>query len=326
MRAYYLRAEDGKPVSELREVPRPEPAAGEILIRTRAAGLNRGEYVIGHGVALASSGAPPRPSGIEAAGEIVALGTYTTGLAIGQRVMGLGRGAFAEYAVLDAGLVLPVPEAMGWNEAAAIPVGFSTSYDMLVANGEVKPEEWVLVTGISSCVGVASLKIAKALGAKVIGSSGSAAKLEKLRAHGLDHGIVARGPLPLEEIRDVTAGHGADVAINNVGGTAFPSLISALAYRGRLAIVGYVDGVVSAVTDLDTVHANRLRIFGVSNKRRSLAERRASFAAFRRDLEPMIRGGTLRPLIDAAFPFERLPDAQARMLANEQVGKIVVTL
>ena len=326
MRAYYLGAKDGSIVSELREVARPEPGVGEILIRMRAAGLNRGEYVIGHGLVLAAGDAAARPSGIEGSGEIVAVGAEVGGLAPGQRVLGLGRGTFADYAILDAGLARAVPEGLSWEEAAAVPVTFSTAHDMLVTQGELRGGEWVLVTGISSGVGVASLLIAKALGARVIGTSGSAAKLDMLKTHGLDHGIVARGRLPQDEIRELTKSRGVDIAVNTVGGTMFEACLAALAYRGRLAIVGYVDGVLAAATDLDAVHANRLRIFGVSNKRRSLPERRAAFAAFARDLLPLVAAGGLRPVVDKVFPFEQLPEAQAHMLADRQIGKIVLSL
>jgi NADPH:quinone reductase-like Zn-dependent oxidoreductase len=325
MRQYFLGLKDGQPHLELRDVPKPEPKEGQILLKVKATALNRGEFVVGHGLALKSGGAA-KPAGIEAAGEVVAVGPGVEGWKIGDHCMSRASGAFADYALILDKDAMKKPEALSWEEAGCASLVFLTAHDMLVVGGGLKAGEWVLITGASSGVGVASLLIAKALGAKVIGTSGSAAKLEALKRHGLDHGIVARGNLPVDEVKKVTGGHGVDIVINNVGGTMFAPCIETLAYKGRLATVGYVDGVVEAKIDLAKLHADRLVLYGVSNKNRGAAERFVHVAAFRRDILPLFAAGKLEPIIDRVFPFADIAAAQARMLSDAQIGKIVVTL
>jgi NADPH:quinone reductase len=326
MKQYLLGTKDGHPALELREVPQPTPGSGQLLVRNKAASLNRGELIVGHGLMHAKGESAAKPFGLDAAGEIIALGSGVTGWSVGQKVMGRAHHGFAEYSLASAKEALPVPDAWSWEEAGAAPIVFLTAYDMLVANGHLAAGEWVLVTGISSGVGVACLQMAKALGAKVIGTSGSQKKLDQLKPLGLDHGLVVRGSLPLDEIKKLTGGHGVDIVINNVGGTMFAPAIAALAYRGRLATVGYVDGSTEARIDLGALHSNRLQLFGVSNKNRTAAEREASSANFIRDISPLFAQGKIRPLIDKVYPFADLQAAQARMLANDAVGKIVVTM
>jgi NADPH:quinone reductase-like Zn-dependent oxidoreductase len=154
-----------------------------------AASLNRGELIVGHAV---KTGGPAKAAGGEGAGEVAKLGAGVTGFKIGDRVMGRCSGAFAEHSLIDAREALAMPKNLSWEEAACIPLVFMVVHDMLIAQGKLKAGEWLLVTGISSGVGVAALQTAKALGAKVIGTSGSQEKLDKLKAMGLDVGIRTR--------------------------------------------------------------------------------------------------------------------------------------
>jgi NADPH:quinone reductase-like Zn-dependent oxidoreductase len=238
--------------------------------------------------------------------------------------MGRAPGGFAELAVIDAREAMRVPERLGWEEAASVPLVFLVAYDMLVANGELKPSEWLLVTGVSSGVGVASLQTAKAIGARVIGTSGSQAKLDRLKALGLDLGIATRAADFAPAALAASGGKGVDLAVNTVGGTVFAECVRALGYRGRLATVGYLDGVMSAQIDLDALHSKRLRLFGVSNKLRSIAERAETARGFVRDILPAFADGRIRPLVDRVFAFDELPAAKAYMESDAQVGKIVV--
>jgi NADPH:quinone reductase len=129
-----------------------------------------------------------------------------------------------------------------------------------------------------------------------------------------------------DEMKQLTGGHGIDIAINLVGGTVFESAIASLAYRGRLATVGYVDNTLSAKMDLEALHRLRLTLFGVSNKHRSADERAVSVQGFKRDVLPHLQSGRIKPLVDKVFPFDQLRQAQARMFANEAVGKIVIKM
>jgi len=301
---------------EVRETPKPEPGPQQLLLRVKASSLNRGE--------LLASGKPgARPGGVEAVGEIAALGNEVKGLAEGTRIMARCKGGFAEYALVDVGEAMVVPERLSWEAAAAVPIVFLVSYDMLVPYGRVRRGDWVIVTAVSSGVGVACLQLAKALGAKVIGTSGSTEKLAKLRALGLDAGVATRGELAGEVMR-LTDKHGADLAINNVGGSVFPDLVRAAAYRGRIAIVGYVDGSLEAPIDLAAVHSKRLEIFGVSNRLRSAAERAETVAGFKRDCLAWFADGTIQPLVDRVFAFDAIAEAKTYFDRNAHVGKVVL--
>ena len=320
MKSYWIVTKDNKATLERREVPEPKPKAGEVLVKVHASALNRGELIVGGVV----HGGPEKIGGNEASGVIHALGEGVTGLKTGDRVMGRARGAFADYALMDAHQVMPAPQRLTWEEAAATPLSFITAYEAVVMYGKLQRGEWLLVLGASSGAGVCCIQIAQVLGARTIGTSGSAEKLKKLNAVGLDVGLTTRSPDFSEKVREATAGAGANLAVNLVGGSVFAECLRSLARKGRVAIVGYVDGQHHADIDLSAVHANRFEIFGISNAKLKPEERAEAAQGFRRDILPAIERGRISPMVDRVFGFEDLPAAKAHMESNAMVGKIVV--
>ena len=323
MRSFWIKTAGSKSVLEPRDVPVPEPMPGEIVLRVRATALNRGELIVGS----VMHGGEPKLGGTEAAGEVAVVGQGVSGWKQGDRVMGRvlgrGRGAFAEYAPIAAHQAMRVPERLSWEQAAAVSVSFLTAYDAVVAYGALKSSEWLLVVGASSGAGVASIQTAKAIGARVVGTSGSAEKLEKLKVLGLDVGIATRTGDFADAVKRAT-GAGADVAVNCVGGSMFSACMRSLGFGGRLATVGYVDGVYRSELDLQELHANRIVAYGISNSRLPEEGRAATVRGFVRDILPSIAEGRITPVIDRVFSFDELPAAKAYMESNAQVGKIVV--
>ena len=323
MKSCWIVTKGHKAVLEWRDVPVPQPGAGEIAMRVHATALNRGELVVGGAV----HGGPEKLGGNEAAGVITAVGAGVTQFKAGDKVFGRVRGGFAEFAAAPAHQIMPLPARLTFEQAASIPVAYLTSYEMIYPPyGKLIAGEWLLATGASSGAGVASIQIAKMLGAHTIGTSGSAEKLAKLKALGLDVGIATRGADFADKVMAATGGNGADLICNLVGGSQFAECLRCLARHGRLAVVGYVDGSVKAEIDLSAVHVNRHEIFGISNAKLTREERAAATRGFVRDVVPALADGRIVPVIDRVFAFDELPAAKAHMEASAMVGKIVVRM
>lgn len=324
MKSYWMQMNETDTVLECRETQVPEPGPQQLLVRMHAAGLNRGEFVLGHG--LHGKTGSWKQIGGEGAGEVTAVGKEVTGFQVGDKVMGRCTGAFSDYALMEAAEAMPKPDRLSWEEAACLPLTFMVAFDMLVLQGRLKAGEWLLINGVSSGVGVAVLQLGKALGANVIGTSGSAEKLERLKHLGLDIALNTRSADFADDVMAATEQHGADLIINAVGGSVFAENIRAAAFEARLAIVGYVDGVLRGDLDIEAFHAKRLTLFGVSNKLRSKAQRAAAIPRFTSDVLPHFSAGRIKPQVDKQFDFDDLAAAKASMEAGHHAGKIVLRI
>ena len=321
MKSYWMQTDGVNADIHLRDMDIPTPGPGQLLVRVRAAGLNRGEFILGHGLHKAGAA---KQIGMEAAGEVVSCGPGVNDIKPGDRVMGRCPGAFAEYALMSEPETMKMPASLDWNQAAALPLTSLVVFDMLVVQGNLKPGEWVLITGVSSGVGVSALTMAKALGARVIGTSGSQEKLDQLKPLGLDVGICTREPNFYDALMTATNGKGVDLVVNTVGGSVFAECIRAMAFQGRLATVGYVDGVLKAEIDIEALHAKRLILFGVSNKLRSAEQRAAAMPDFKKMILPLVESGKIVPMIYKTLPFEQLLEAKAIMDSSQHLGKIIL--
>ncbi len=323
------------------EVPPPVPGPGQLLVAVRAAGLNRadllarrGRYVVG--ASLRPGGAapvedpaaarPPAVAGGEVAGEVVATGPGVTNIEVGQRVMAMARGGYAEFAVADARRAMRIPDRLTWTQAAAVPTTFCTAHDALRTAGRVQPGDVVLVNAASSGVGVATLQLARLLGAgTVVAVSTTAAKLDALVAAGIgpDHGFVGDDPDLVDAIIDATGGHGVDVVIDNVGGPAWATNLAVAALGGRIVSVGRLGGD-RAEVDLDEVARKRVSLVGVTFRTRDADQSAAVVTSFVAEAGPALDDGRLVPLVAATFPLIEAAAAQAELATNRHIGKIVL--
>ena len=323
MKSYWMEIIGETAQLEVRDVATPVPAANQLLVRMHAASLNRGEFILGHGLHKAGAA---KAIGTDGAGQVAGIGDGVSGFKVGDRVMGRCAGAFSEYALMSTAEAMHIPSHLSWEHAASVPLTFHVVFDMLVLQGHLAKDEWLLINGVSSGVGVAALQMAKAMGAKVIGTSGSFEKLARLKTLGLDVGICTRQANFYDQVMAVTEGKGVNLVVNTVGGSVFTENVRCLQFEGRLATVGYVDGVLKAEINIELLHAKRLTLFGVSNKLRTPEQRAAGVPRFRAEVLPMLADGRIKPLVDKVFPFGELPAAKACMDASEHLGKIVLRI
>ncbi|MFS8978174.1 zinc-binding dehydrogenase [Cupriavidus necator] len=305
---------------EVQDIPVPVAAAGQVLVRVRAAGLNRGE--INQAKELRTGNTIT--TGVEFAGEIAEVGEGVGGWSKGDRVMGHGRGCQAEYVVADPMALIPVPDGLSWIDAAAFPNVFITAHDALVTNGRLVAGESVLVNGASGGVAMAAIQIASLMGAwPVIASSRSAAKLDKISQFGVDVGIDASQDDQVEAVMQATSNKGVDIIIDTVGGPVFEANMKSLAVKGRLVNIARL-GSATAQIDLTQLWLKRLQLIGVTFRTRTEQERLECIQACARDMLPFLRAGRVRLPIDRTFAMTDIDAAHAYMKQDQHVGKIVL--
>lgn len=328
MKAVVLEKFGGPEVLEVREAPDPEPGEHEILVRLRAAGINRADLLQRQGKYPAPKDSPQQIPGLEFAGEVAALGPEAKKWRVGDRVFGIvGGGAHAEMLVTHERQVAAIPKNLDWAQAAAVPEAFITAHDAVWKQGELAAGENLLVHAIGSGVGLAAAQLGVARAARVFGTSRTQEKLDRARDFGMSEGIALGRDISAlaERVKSWTSGHGADVVLDLVGGSYVPASIECMAVKGRLLLVGTVAGGKADIT-LGQVMSRRMKIIGTVLRSRSLEEKIAATAAFSADVVPLLAAGKVCPVLDSAFPLAEVQAAHGRVEANQTFGKVVLKM
>ena len=311
---------------QVQDVAEPKPGPQEVLIRVRAAGLNRADLAVAAGHAHGRIGGPGTIIGMEFAGEVVSVGAEVPGhVTPGMRVMASGGGGYAEYALADWGRVFPVPDAnMGWVQAATLPIALQTMHDAVVTNGGLQPGETILIQGASSGVGLMGMQIAKFMGARmVLGSSRNPAWRAKFAEFGCDLAIDTTDAAWPEKVLAATGGKGVEVIVDQVSASVANGNLAACAILGRIVNVGRLGGF-KGEFDFDLHAARRIKYIGVTFRTRSLEEVREIVRRTRADLWAAVEAGKLRLPVDRTFPLAEAKAALDHMKANQHFGKIVL--
>jgi putative PIG3 family NAD(P)H quinone oxidoreductase len=329
MRAIVISSPGGPEVLELRELPLPEPSPGQVRVRIRATAVNRADLLQRMGAYPAPPDAPADIPGLEIAGEVDAVGLGVTELAKGDRVFGVvGGGGYAEAVCVHARALARIPDGLDFTQAAAVPEAFVTAYDAMVSQGGLASGDVVLVHAVGSGVGTAAVQIARAIGARAIGTARTDTKLERAKELGMSAGVVpaSRSGVPefATQVRALSNGRGADVVLELVGGSYVPESLAAMADRGRLILVGLLAGT-RADVDLALVLRRRLRVFGTVLRARPLEEKILAAQVLDHNLAPLFAAGALKPVVDRVLPLDKAGEAHGYVAANEGFGKVVLT-
>ncbi len=325
MRAVIAEGSGGPDVLKLVERPVPQPGEGEILVRVRAAGVNRPDVIQRQG------GYPPPPGapdilGLELAGEVVGSDPNANRFPAGARVMALvAGGAYADYAVVHESNALPIPDGISFEEAGAIPETFFTVWTNVFERGGLKAGETLLVHGGSSGIGTTAIQLAKAFGAKVVTTAGSPEKCQACLRLGADVAVNYRKEDFVAAVKEFTEGQGVNVILDMVGGDYIPRNHEAAAQDGRIVQIAFLKGA-KVELDFRRLMLKRLTHTGSTLRSRSVAEK----ASIAQDLEtrvlPLLAEGRCKPVMDSTFTLDDVAKAHARMDGGEHIGKIVLRL
>lgn len=327
MRAIEITGAGGPEVLRPTQRPQPQPSAGELLIRVAASGVNRPDVLQRKGLYPPPPGASDLP-GLEVAGTVAAGAPEdleSAGVALGDRVCALvAGGGYAQWCVAPVGQVLPVPHGLGDVEAASLPETFFTVWQNVFEIAALQAGEWLLVHGGTSGIGVAAIQLARARGAHVVATAGSADKCAACLQLGADVAIDYRQQDFVHEALAATGGRGVDVVLDMVAGDYVARELRCLADDGRLAIIAVQGGTKSEI-DAGIVLRKRLAITGSTLRARPAAYKAALARALRAQVWPLIEAGAVRPVVHRAMPAEEAAAAHALMESGTHVGKIVLT-
>jgi NADPH2:quinone reductase len=305
------------------ERPVPAPGPGEILVKVAAAGVNRPDVMQRMGLYPPPKGAPDIP-GLEIAGEVVALGEGAARWKPGDRVMALVvGGGYAQYCLAHESHALPIPSALSMTEAGAVPETFFTVWHNVFERGGLRAGETLLVHGGSSGIGTTAIQLAKAFGAKVIVTAGSAEKCEACRKLGADVAINYKSEDFVALTKDATGGKGADVILDMVGGDYIERNYEAAAVEGRIVQIAF-QGSPKATVDFRRIMLKRLHHTGSTLRSRSVPDKGAIAKAVEEQVLPLLSSGQVRPVMDSTFPLIEAAAAHARIEESGHIGKIVL--
>jgi len=318
MRVIVITRPGGPEVLEVVERPTPEPSRGEVRVRIRATAVNRADLLQRMGAYPAPGDSPPDIPGLEIAGEVDALGAGVERLAIGDRVFGLvGGGGYAEAVTSHERALAKIPDGMSFEDAAAVPEAFITAHDAMVTQAQLRGGEVMLVHAVGSGVGTAAVQLGRALGATVVGTARTQAKLDRARALGLDVGVVPDGSRFADRVPP------AAVVLELIGGAYFAEDLRAAQLLGRIVLIGMLAGTKTEI-ELGLVLRKRLRIFGTMLRARPLEEKIAAMRVFEAQVVPLLARGLVKPIVDCVMPLADAARAHERMASNEGFGKIVL--
>jgi putative PIG3 family NAD(P)H quinone oxidoreductase len=324
MKAVIITRPGGPEVLEIQERPKPDPGVGQIRVRVRGSALNRADLMQREGNYPVPPGVSAEISGMEYAGEVDALGPAATLWKVGDRVMGIVGGAgHAEYLCVHEREAMPVPKALSWENAAAIPEAFLTAYDALFNRLALRTGETVLVHAVGSGVGTAALQIARVAGCTVIGTARSAEKLERAKTLGLDYGIDASRGDWASQVESAIGVERVHAVLDLVGGNYLEGNLRVLGMLGRIVVVGLTGGA-TAPFNMGVLLRKRLTIVGTMLRGRPVEEKIALAREFSDRIVPFFESGQLKPVVDRVLSFEEIRAAHELMASNKTFGKIVL--
>ncbi|MGF6109171.1 zinc-binding dehydrogenase [Pseudomonas sp. ADAK2] len=315
----------GPEVLQPKDVSMPTVAAGEVLIRVHAAGVNRPDVIQRAGKYPMKPGMSPIP-GLEVAGEVVAIGKGVSEFVLGDKVCALTNGGgYAQYCVAPASQTLPIPDDMDWIQAAAIPETFFTVWANLFEMGGASKGQRALIHGGTSGIGTTALMLCREFGVEAFATAGSEEKCEAIRKLGAK-AINYRDQDFAQVIAEKTAGKGVNVILDIMGGSYFNNNVAALAMEGRLVMLGFLGGAHAKDVDLLAIMAKRAIITGSLLRSRTQEEKAAIAQGLYEYVWPVLSAGRCLPMIDKVYPFTDASQAHARMEAGDHIGKIVLKM
>ncbi len=323
MQAIVCHELSGPAALRLDDVPEARPGPGQVRIRVRACGVNFADSLITRGQ-YQKQPQPPFSPGFEVSGEVLELGSGVQGIAIGDRLIAMtAHGGYAQQVIADTKRCVPMPAAMSWEHGAAFPVVFGTSHVALSHRARLRPGETLVVHGASGGVGLTAVAIGKQLGATVIATANGPEKLEVARAHGADHLIDSNREDVRTRIKELTAGRGADVVYDPVGGDLFAASLRSIAFEGRLLVIGFAGGSVPQIPANHLLVKN-VDVIGLNWPAYPELNPQVMTESFRTLIQWYLEGA-IKPHVSATYPLKQAVDALNHLISRKSTGKVVIT-